>query len=217
MTHNRNTGMEQDNENGTVGYFPLSSASAENGERNKIDLDFENQIPSATNGPSEISWLDGQTVDPNSTQSEYANHQVDTTTAGELATTTTEPNAERISKSYRLPSIHAEHGVRSYFVGDMAIVVRGVEGLVRESALIIGARVSSIDATTRRWHDSRGTQIKFTIRTDMNSSQALAFWDALEMRISEWSSRLPPLANRLLEEGTAISVEWIEQDASESD
>ena len=48
----------------------------------------------------------------------------------------------------------------------------------------------------------------------MNSEQAFALWDALGSRINEWTGRLTGMRRRILEDMTAISVEWIEEDAN---
>jgi hypothetical protein len=106
-----------------------------------------------------------------------------------------------------LASLRPQQNAKTYLNGDRLRIAYGIEGIVRDLSLTQGVDISSVYITTRRFPEKQ-VELKFTISTNMNSEQAFAFWDALGDRIDSWSHRLPTRIRRLLDERTAISVEW---------
>ncbi|MCH8869263.1 MAG: hypothetical protein IIC85_06095 [Chloroflexi bacterium] len=82
--------------------------------------------------------------------------------------------------------------------------------MIWATAMESGVKLNRIDVEIRRFREDRGHEMKFKISTELNSEQAFAFWDALGTRLEEWSGRLSGLARRLIDEDTAISVNWVE-------
>lgn len=128
----------------------------------------------------------------------------------QLTGTSSGPAEPTTRPSFRLPSLAPTQEAKAYLSGDMTRIATGIEGIVRNVAQLAGADVKAISVTTRRFRGAKHRQVKFTIHSDMNPVQALAFWDAIGVRIDDWSSRLTVRTRRILNEETAISVEWVE-------
>ncbi len=131
----------------------------------------------------------------------------------QAAGSTTEQRDSTKSPRHYIPTLTPDERARSYLNGEMLKLARGVEGIIRDTDRAVRTYISSFRVTTRRFEDSRNVELMFTVHTRMNPDQALAFWEGIEMRLGDWASRLPPLARRLLNERTALSVEWVEPGA----
>ena len=109
-----------------------------------------------------------------------------------------------------LPAIKPNQEARQHIAGPMAKIASGLQSLIWATAMESGVKLNRIDVEIRRFREDRGHEMKFKISTELNSEQAFAFWDALGTRLEEWSGRLSGLARRLIDEDTAISVNWVE-------
>lgn len=127
-----------------------------------------------------------------------------------LAGSSSDPAEPTTRPSLQLPSLAPSQDAKGYLSGDMTRIATGIEGIIRNVAQLTGADVEDISVTTRRFRGARHPEVKFTIHSHMNPAQAFAFWDAIGVRIDDWSSRLPARARRILNEQAAISVEWVE-------
>lgn len=128
----------------------------------------------------------------------------------QLTGTSSGPAEPTTRPSFRLPSLAPSQEAKGYLSGDMTRIATGIEGIIRNVAQLTGADIEDISVTTRRFRGARHPEVKFTIHSHMNPAQAFAFWDAIGVRIDDWSSRLPVRARRILNEQAAISVEWVE-------
>ena len=128
------------------------------------------------------------------------------------------PQASTVGEEYQLstsrirslPTLLPDQSAKPYIAGDMIRIADGIQGLIRYASQMTGANVSYVRVSTRRFRGSKHPEVKFTVYTRMNANQAFAFWDAVETLVEDWSQRLSQRARRILDESTAISVEWIE-------
>lgn len=107
-----------------------------------------------------------------------------------------------------LPRIKVERAAHSYLVGDMAHIMEGIQAIVYSHAMLSRVTIRSLSVTTRHFRDPHKVELKFTVQTENNMEQSLAFWEAIGVRLYDWGTRLRPKAKRLLEEDIGVSVEW---------